>query len=459
MKDGIKELTQYFEQYLEREKDESIIKQIKKILSLIEERKYITDYDLIVELVKKYEDKDLNSKLVDIMLYLNIYNIYLMNKKIMNTTPILDKDIEYNVEIDLTDILSYLNIKEEEIDPNLISDLKKFGNKEDLMEMATFLKNGYGKERILFDKITDKNVLLLILLHSNKDNINQIIKIFEENDVSLNKFIPNMPFIFIERLISDKCKYSIPTNYNKFMENYKIIKKHNLDFKLMSSTIVFFINEPSENENNIRILESKNLKPQNVLYFCGNILTINPQIVFNNIEIAKFHNIEFTDDDNNNGYTILGMENLDEKMSYLIEQGYWKQNESKLDNLDLIRALIIKDDYLSWKNNKKYDIVESNLFSNEVLTDDAISKIYKQYHILGDLDDKYLINDNYLIGTHWISKYRLLKNLNNFKGKENALVNSLHYNSSLSNEALNEITDVISSLGMGDENVKLSKGI
>ena len=87
---------------------------------------------------------------------------------------------------------------------------------------------------------------------------------------------------------------------------------------------VYFINDNKTNEDYMLKLVELGIKPSNVLEHAGNMLVMKPDVVFKNIDVLKFHGIEFTDDNNNNGYTILGMNNLDEKIDYYIEKEMWK---------------------------------------------------------------------------------------------------------------------------------------
>ena len=65
---------------------------------------------------------------------------------------------------------------------------------------------------------------------------------------------------------------------------------------------------------------------------------------------------------------------LDKKIDYLIESGMWKLSDGeKHDNIDLIRALIIKDDYLKWKNDFKYDIMNNTSFKNDELDNEKVA--------------------------------------------------------------------------------------
>ena len=97
------------------------------------------------------------------------------------------------------------------------------------------------------------------------------------------------------------------------------------------------------------------------------------------------------------------------------------------------------------------------MFEKCVLNEDAVKNVYEKYPILTELDNKYLVNGNYVIGLNIVSRHRLLKNLNNYRGKGNALEESLRYKSNVSN--IDEVINFLSSKEMGDEDVKLSKRI
>ena len=111
------------------------------------------------------------------------------------------------------------------------------------------------------------------------------------------------------------------------MDNYALSNEFSIDFKKMMKFPVFFLNDVETNKNLINRLISVGAKPANVLEYAGNVLVLKPEIVFNNIETLKFHGVELTDDENNNGYTILGMANLDSRIDYLIEKELWKNGE------------------------------------------------------------------------------------------------------------------------------------
>ena len=323
---GIEVLLNYLKKYKNEEEnlnnDENVINLIDNIIETINERRYLVDFDVFEKLVKKYEKSDIDNILNDIILNVNRYNIYLMNKKIKFALPILDNDIPLDdVKIDISDILNYLDVSDSEIDKRFLKekDIKKFIDKDKFQDFAKTVKTSNELERVLFDKIEDKNVLISILLHSDIETIRNVINVFKEREVNINKVVVNIPSIFIKNVINNSCKYDVLCNYNDFMDD-----EYKIDFKRALKFPVFFINDVKKNKELLDKLIEVGVKPANVLEYAGNILVLKPEIVFNNINTLKFHGVEFTDDENNNGYTILGMTNLDERIDYLIEKELWK---------------------------------------------------------------------------------------------------------------------------------------
>ena len=463
MPNGVEEIIKFLNKCKGKTEDKGIINNIDSLIKTVEDRRYITKYNFIEDLVKKYETVDVDNILYEIMLNVNRYNVYLMNKKIKFVEPNIEKDIEFDdVDINIDDILSYLEV-ENSLDPNLEKDLKKYvkneKNKNRLMDFAKALKTSDSKLRTIFDKIQDKNVLVAILIHSDINLVSGIINKLSDKNININKLLENVPSIFIATKFDTKCKYEISADYGNFMGNIAYLETINIDYSNLIKYPIFFVNKVSTNQTNIELLMSLGVNVKNVLEHCGNIFTINPEIIYKNIRLLKYHNIELTDDNNNNGYTILGMKDLDAKIDYLIEGNMWKHADGeKHDNIDLIRALIIKDDYLKWKNGFKYDIINNTSFKRDELDEEKVLNVYEKYPILNELDSKYLVNGNYVIGTNNLSKHRLLSNLNNYVGKEDAMLESIKYNNNVSN--IDELVNFFSSLKeMGEEVVKLSKGI
>ena len=284
-------LNDYFNMFriseINNENNTSRIKIIDNILRILDNFKsrtsnaqYITDFDNIVEVVNKndisdiysdyFKDKEKNNNIIntinkgndniiyDVILNVIKYNNYLANKKVKSADIVLDTDISFDkLNVELNDILNYLEIKDEKIDKDLLSDLGNISDINKLKEFAIKIKTDNGMRRVLFDKIEDKNILIIILLHSNLEIVDSVIKIFENENANINKVVNNIPSIFIKDLISSKCKYNdIVTNYDNFIENYKLIKEKDIEFKKMLNQSLFFITDSNENRRLIDKLDS-----------------------------------------------------------------------------------------------------------------------------------------------------------------------------------------------------------
>lgn len=219
---------------------------------------------------------------------------------------------------------------------------------------------------------------------------------------------------------------------------------------------------------------------KNVLEHVGGILVSNPNVVFENIHVLNRYGISLTNDSNNNGYVILGMQSLPLRLDYLIEKGLWKKSDGiTLDNIDFIRGLNIQKTYGEAKTCKdkslygKIDSASSDeevlinkMFVNENFDEVRLENLFNDHNVIKDivleLDNKYLNKEGtYSFGVHVVSRERVLRNLCNYRGKEKDLdmfVSCLKYRNNVANidEVINAVMPL---LEMGEESVKLSQRI
>ena len=219
---------------------------------------------------------------------------------------------------------------------------------------------------------------------------------------------------------------------------------------------------------------------KNVLEHVGGILVSNPNVVFENIHVLNRYGISLTNDSNNNGYVILGMQSLPLRLDYLIEKGLWKKSDGiTLDNIDFIRGLNIQKTYGEAKTCKdkslygKIDSASSDeevlinkMFVNENFDEVRLENLFNDHNVIKDivleLDNKYLNKEGtYSFGVHVVSRERVLRNLCNYRGKEKELdmfVSCLKYRNNVANidEVINAVRPL---LEMGEESVKLSQRI
>ena len=378
-------------------KNIEILKENKKCINNFNEIEEIVNISKINEVIDDYINEKYSGKIpkylkdtvnaskkgIDNILCNIFYNIIKYNNSLIyskNKKESLEgEDLLLNtLDVQIKDILNYLEIDEKVLDKSLINDLINYKDISKIKEFASTIKTDNGMKRVLFDKIEDKNVLIAILIYSNLDIVNSVVKIFEDEKANINKVVNNIPSIFIKKLPNNAKYNNIVPNYDNFISNYNLIKENNIDFKKMLNQSVFLIND---NKNNTEIINKLNdnigVLTKNVIEYVGNICAINPSLVFKNISILKEYNIPLTNDDNNNGYTLLGMNYLREKIEYLITKKLWNVGENlNLDQIDLIRGLIIKDNYKTCNNLIKYGNINSTSYEEDnIYTEDSIKRI------------------------------------------------------------------------------------
>lgn len=225
------------------------------IIKNVQSNKLISekDIDLIEEVVRKGNLKDLDNVLYGIMLDVLKYNNDYFGLEKEKTTEI---DIVKEVKKDptWTDILTYLDINYDSIDLYLKEEMKKKVNLKSIEETAKFIKNSRKAENRIINKINDDNIVICILLYSNKKHITNIINYFKnENEVdgrALGKAIEAIPSIFLV-----DAPENVPSNYELFVKNYELLKNEganvrniiiNKPIMMISSNLEWLINSIKE---------------------------------------------------------------------------------------------------------------------------------------------------------------------------------------------------------------------
>ena len=225
------------------------------IIKEIQSSKMITvkDIDFIEETVRKSNPIDLDNVLYEIMLDILKYNnqyLGLENKDITEVELVKEEKSGPT----WNDILSYLGIDYDSIELSLKEEMKKTTNLKTIEETARFIKNSRKAENRIINKINDDNIIICILLYSNKKYITNIINYFRnENEVdgrALGKAIEAIPSIFLVN-----APENIPSNYDLFVKNYELLKNEganvrniiiNKPIMMISSNLEWLINSIKE---------------------------------------------------------------------------------------------------------------------------------------------------------------------------------------------------------------------
>lgn len=185
----------------------------------------VSDVDFIEEQIKNENPTDLDNVLYNMMLEVLKYNNAFLGLEAVDITNEEVSDGSKNLSWD--DILTYLDIDYNLIDNMLKEEMKKVSNLKTIEETARFIKNSRKAENRIINKLNDINLVICILLYSNKKYITNIISYFKNNNEvdgrALGKAIEAIPSIFLVN-----APESIPSNYDLFIKNYELLQSENV---------------------------------------------------------------------------------------------------------------------------------------------------------------------------------------------------------------------------------------
>lgn len=203
---------------------------LSSIIDIINTKKKlgIKDVEFIEEKIKQENPIDLDNILYGIMLDILKYNNDCLGLNISETEK--KEVLKLEKVITWDDILKYLNVDYSLIDNNLKIEMDNITNLKSIQDTARFIKNSRRAENRIVNKINDVNLIILILLYSNKKYISNIISYFKDGDVvdgrALGKAIESIPSIFLMNT-----KDGVPSNYELFIKNYEILKNEGVNVR------------------------------------------------------------------------------------------------------------------------------------------------------------------------------------------------------------------------------------
>lgn len=305
-----------------------------------------TDIDIIESGVKSSGHKDIDAELTKVML---LINTYISRKLVIPLETELEAEIpKKRRNMDWSDIFAYLNIDFKDIESNILKEMEKVTNFNSIGETARFIKNSKNPENRILNKLNDANIIVSILMYSNKKLISSVIDCFKDNGKvdtrCLGKAIESIPSIFMTNTTSN-----IPGNYELFMTNFKILSDNRLDVRNI------IINKPilliSENINDLlKSLNDYGELKNAIIENCGNILVRYPYLLEKNIDLLAKFGIDIRKCKIGKGFQVLGYLDLETKLAKIKEMQYDDEVLENPENaLESIRGFFITQNYNSSK--------------------------------------------------------------------------------------------------------------
>lgn len=351
--DTINSFIKYLDNYLnsinpEIVNKEEIVNRITELRKKIDNNLIINDFELIENIVKDYDEINQDKNMLTIMKYINEMNLILIKMKKRNA-PIFDVQMIRRPKLDpaIKDVLDKFEVKEKDLPNYILSELKKADPTEFIRTYNIIKKNKAENGGILhFIKKDDiVNKLLLILYATEESILNVVESIKDSNDhidVRLLKtLVNNVPTCFYI-----KTNTYFTSKYNDYMANIKYLKDLKVNYRaLIQKNPLFMITNHEVLDYTLNYLNRCGADKKNIINRCYKILTINPALLIDNVEILHKHNIDlesYFGPDNTN-YNLLKTTNLDAKLHY-IEKHSTASDTYPVD-YDLMNKLLVSKIY------------------------------------------------------------------------------------------------------------------
>ena len=449
------------------------------------------DYDLLEKIIYLFEKDDADVLFEEAMDYLNRYNISLIRKySKKEKKKVVYKKVGDSNSINVTPFENMVSFDYAPKEKTRVNKKRKVEDKSELkLEETKNMKklfNDYGFDyenvcRNYVDKVksldfdetkefleylndnsflknVDKNGKILGLLLT-KSNLNKFRNV---NDILRNKYSLNDKSI--EQILKRYTLVYCDDEINNFTNNVQLLNLCGINDinVVINDNIMFLLNRYNHNLNVYNKLNDMGINANNLFKNALNIVTINNELLFKNIDVLYSYGFDLRDEEDYKSFSVLLINDLGRTLDMFIEMGYSEFIHDKPElTLRNIKSLIIKRILFAYKNNLNiWDNVKDDspnkinyeyekfIKNRKILNDSEINLLIKEHPILSLLDSGMRIttfNESYFASikrktelvfnnkiVSRIKTYSVFKALIDNKVKEeNALLYALTYNMDL----------------------------
>lgn len=181
-----------------------------------------------------------------------------------------------------------------------------------------------------------------MILYSTEESILNVVESIKDAngtiDVRLLRIlVNNVPTCFYV-----KNNAYFVSKHNDYIANINYLKDLKVNYRaLIQKNPLFMITNHETLDYTLNYLKQCGADKKNIINRCYKILTINPSLLIDNVEVLKEHNIDLNSyfSPENTNYNLLKTANLDIKLRYIEEHSSIK--ESNPVDYDLINKLLI----------------------------------------------------------------------------------------------------------------------
>lgn len=334
---------------------EEIEKECLKLKKAILSNGLITNFEFIERITKEYDEINYSQNIIMAMDFINKHNIAILKNKKYNE-PLFDVHLIIKPKLDdkIKEILDKFEIKQKELPNYLLSELKKCDVQEVYETFITLKKNKAEDYGLLHLIRKDNNLAKLVMvLYATSESIKSVVDSTKDSrgniDIAvLRVLINNLMSCF---LVKDNNYYS-PKNKD-FLLNIKLLKDNCVNYKaLIIRNPIFMISNNEVLNYTLKYLENAGANKKNIINRGYKILSLNPVLLIDNIEIMRKFNInlmEYFSEENIN-YNLLKTSNLEDKLNYITTK-YKLKNSNPLD-FNLVNKILVTIVYQESLGNK-----------------------------------------------------------------------------------------------------------
>lgn len=296
---------------------------INRLKQNILNREIINDFDLIEDLLMEYDKVNYDLNLISVMKFVNVHNISIL-KTVKKNAPLFDINFIRRPKLNpqVIDILNRLEIDHKELPNYLISELKRC-DIEVFSNTYNIIRQNKAEDGGILHLINKDNSLaiLTILLYANETSIKSIINSIKDSKKSIDINILKILLNNIMTCFLAKNNEFFKPKYEDFIKNMILLRELNINYKsLINKTPLFMITDNKVLEYTLKYLENSGANRKSVINKCYKILAVNPSLLIDNVEILKKYHVDLNEyfSDKNKNYSLLKINNLEEKISYIL---------------------------------------------------------------------------------------------------------------------------------------------
>lgn len=314
--------------------NENYINELKELKEKMFSNELIINFSFIEKVLNDYNSVEFESNLYKVMEYISLHNLNILKTPdsilpVVETKSIKTIDEDENIKA----VLDKLEIDYKNLSSELIGGLVTVNHETFMDNFGLISKNKAENYGILhlFSKENYK-AKLIVLLYSDVETIKEVVDLTKDvkgkiNIPLLKSICNNVATCFIK---NENPKYK--PMFENFKKNMEQLKSLEVNYPLLiKNSPLFMVASASDINFALNHLAMMGFDKKQVVNKCYKTLSINPSLIVKNSNVLKSKIVDldmFIKESKN--YVLLKVENLEDKINYLVKQNKETTTHKKL---------------------------------------------------------------------------------------------------------------------------------